>query len=148
MNELSKLSPRPGSRKDRKRVGRGPGSGLGKTAGRGVKGQKARSSRIRPGFEGGQSPMIRRVPVRGFNHYDPNPFAILNIADLEGFASGSEVTPEVLAEAGIIRKATQPVKLLGTGEVKASLKLRLHAFSKAAAEKITAAGGSVEVIGG
>jgi large subunit ribosomal protein L15 len=148
MNELSNLSPRPGSRKDRKRVGRGPGSGLGKTAGRGAKGQKARSSRIRPGFEGGQTPMIRRVPVRGFNHYDPNPFAILNVSDLSEFAAGSVITPEVLAEAGIIRKATLPVKLLGTGDVGVALVVKLHAFSKGAAEKIAGAGGSVEVIGG
>jgi large subunit ribosomal protein L15 len=147
MNELSNLKPKAGSRKDRKRVGRGPGSGLGKTAGRGVKGQKARSSRIRPGFEGGQTPLIRRSPIRGFKG-SPNPYSIVNVSDLNDFAAGTVVTPEVLAEAGLVRKANSLVKLLGTGDVSVKLILKVHACSKQAADKIAGAGGSVEVIGG
>ena len=97
-NELSHLAPRPGAQKDRKRVGRGPGSGLGKTAGRGVKGQKARTSIIRPGFEGGQTPLIRRTPIRGFSHAAFHiTYQIVNLADLAEFAAGTVVTPELFA---------------------------------------------------
>ena len=147
MNELSNLKPKAGSRKDRKRVGRGPGSGLGKTSGKGVKGQKARSSRIRPGFEGGQTPLIRRSPIRGFKG-SPNPYSIVNVSDLNDFPAGTEVTPELLAQVGFVRKPTALVKLLGTGDLSVKLVVRAHAVSKQAASKITGAGGSVEVIGG
>lgn len=148
MNELSRLSPRPGSRKPRKRVGRGPGSGTGKTAGKGTKGQKARSSRIRPGFEGGQMPMIRRVPARGFRAFDPVQWSIVNIADLNDFDAGTEISPEVLATAGLIRKPTDLLKILGDGEITVGLSVKAHKFSKSAEAKIAAAGGKVEVIGG
>lgn len=148
MNELSRLSPRPGSRKPRKRVGRGPGSGTGKTAGKGTKGQKARSSRIRPGFEGGQMPMIRRVPARGFRAFDPVQWSIVNLADLNDFDAGTEITPEVLATAGLIRKPTDLLKILGDGELSVKLSVKAHKFSKSAEAKIAAAGGKVEVIGG
>ncbi|MFO0746974.1 MAG: 50S ribosomal protein L15 [Myxococcota bacterium] len=144
MNELSRLSPRPGAHKDRKRVGRGPGSGLGKTAGRGSKGQKARTSIIRPGFEGGQTPLIRRSPIRGMNAFDPTHYALVNVIDLNEFAAGTVVTAEVLAEAGLIRKATDKVKVLGTGELKVKLTVKAHKFSKTAADKIKAKGGSAE----
>jgi large subunit ribosomal protein L15 len=148
MNELSRLSPRPGSRKPRKRVGRGPGSGTGKTAGKGTKGQKARTSRIRPGFEGGQMPMIRRVPARGFRAFDPVQWSIVNLADLNDFDAGTEITPEVLATAGLIRKPTDLLKILGDGELSVKLSVKAHKFSKSAEAKIAAAGGKVEVIGG
>lgn len=148
MNELSRLSPRPGSRKPRKRVGRGPGSGTGKTAGKGTKGQKARSSRIRPGFEGGQMPMIRRVPARGFRAFDPVQWSIVNLADLNDFDAGTEITPEVLATAGLIRKPTDLLKILGDGELSVKLSVKAHKFSRSAEAKIAAAGGKVEVIGG
>jgi large subunit ribosomal protein L15 len=149
MNELSNLAPRPGAQKDRKRVGRGPGSGLGKTAGRGVKGQKARSSIIRPGFEGGQTPLIRRTPIRGFNHAAFHvSYQIVNVADLADFAAGTVVTPELLAEVGLIRKADELVKILGAGELGQALTVQAHKFSKTAADKITAKGGTAEVLGG
>jgi large subunit ribosomal protein L15 len=148
MNELSRLSPVPGSRKNRKRVGRGPGSGTGKTAGRGTKGQKARSSRIRPGFEGGQMPMIRRVPIRGFRSFDPTLWSIVNVQDLNGFDAGTEITPEVLADAGLIRKPTDLLKILGTGDLSVKLNVKAHKFSKSAEAKIASAGGKAEVIGG
>jgi len=148
MNELSRLAPPPGSRKTRKRVGRGPGSGNGKTAGRGHKGQKARSSRIRPGFEGGQMPMIRRVPIRGFRPFDKTLWSIVNVEDLGRFEAGTVVTPELLAEAGVIRKASDLVKILGNGDLAVGVSVKAHKFSKAAEEKISAAGGSAEVIGG
>lgn len=142
MNELSKLAPRPGAQKDRKRVGRGPGSGLGKTAGRGVKGQKARTSIIRPGFEGGQTPMIRRTPIRGMNAFDPIHYSIVNVADLNEFAAGTVVTPALLAEHGIIRRAGDKVKVLGDGDLAVKLTVKAHKFSKAAEEKIKSKGGS------
>lgn len=147
MNELKNLSPRPGSQKDRKRVGRGPGSGLGKTAGRGTKGQKARSSIIRPGYEGGQTPLIKRIPIRGFSNdrFDFN-YAIVNVVDLNEFPAGTVVTPELLAETGLIRKASDPVKILGTGELGVKLTVKAHKFSKGAAEKIASKGGAAEVL--
>lgn len=147
MNELSKLSPRPGSQKPRTRIGRGPGSGKGKTAGRGQKGQKARSSRIRPGMEGGQIPIIRRSPKFGFTNFEfKTRYQIVNVADLAEFEEGTVVTPELLAEAGLVRKATERVKVLGDGELAAKLTVRAHKFSKSAAEKITAKGGTAEVL--
>jgi len=148
MNELSRLSPVPGSRKNRKRVGRGPGSGTGKTSGRGHKGQKARSSRIRPGFEGGQLPIIRRIPIRGFRPFDKTQWSIVNLADLNDFEAGTHISPEILAMAGIIRKPTDLLKILGDGELTVKLSITAHKFSKSAEAKITSAGGTVEVIGG
>lgn len=147
MNELKNLAPRPGARKDRKRVGRGPGSGLGKTAGRGTKGQKARTSIVRPGFEGGQTPMVRRSPIRGFSN-DPFrvTYSIVNVADLNEFPAGTVVTPQVLAEVGLVRKATDSIKVLGTGDLGVSLTVKAHKFSKGAEDKIKAKGGSVELL--
>lgn len=149
MNELSRLAPRPGAQKDRKRVGRGPGSGLGKTSGRGVKGQKARTSIIRPGFEGGQTPLIRRTPIRGFNHagFHIN-YQIVNLADLSEFAAGTVVTPELLQDAGLIRKADELVKILGGGEIGHKLTVQAHKFSKSAEDKIKAKGGAVQLLKG
>jgi large subunit ribosomal protein L15 len=149
MNELAKLAPRPGAQKNRKRVGRGPGSGHGKTAGRGTKGQLARSSRVRPAFEGGQTPLIRRIPIRGFSHAAFHvTYQVVNVADLAEFAAGSVVTPEVLAEAGLIRKADELVKVLGGGAVANKLTVRAHKFSKTAADKIKAKGGAAELLSG
>ena len=146
MNELSNLAPRPGARKDRKRFGRGPGSGHGKTAGRGQKGQNARTSKIRPGFEGGQTPLIRRIPIRGFNHFDPIRWSIINVVELDEFDAGTVVTPELLADRGIIRTARHPVKVLGDGDLSKKLTVRAHKFSKSALAKIAANGGTTEVL--
>jgi large subunit ribosomal protein L15 len=148
MNELSKLAPPPGATKNRKRVGRGPGSGHGKTSGRGTKGQKARSSRIRPGMEGGQTPLIRRSPIRGFNNYEFTiRYQIINVTDLVDFEEGTVVTPALLAEAGLIRKADERVKVLGDGELAHKLTVHAHKFSKSAEAKITSKGGTVELLG-
>lgn len=146
MNELSHLAPPPGAHKNRKRFGRGPGSGSGKTAGRGQKGQNARTSKIRPGFEGGQTPLIRRIPIRGFNHYDPIRWSIINIVELDEFDAGTVVTPELLADRGIIRTARHPVKVLGDGDLTKKLTVRAHKFSKSAIEKIAAKGGQTVVL--
>lgn len=147
MNELKNLAPRPGAHKSRKRIGRGPGSGLGKTAGRGVKGQHARSSIIRPGFEGGQTPLIRRSPIRGFSN-DPfrTTYVIVNISDLNVFAGGTEVTPELLVEKGLIRKASDKIKVLGNGELNVNVSVKAHKFSQSAQDKIVAKGGSTSVL--
>ena len=140
--KLHELSPAEGSTKKRKRVGRGPGSGLGKTAGRGSKGQKSRSGYSRRlGFEGGQMPLIRRVPKRGFTNNFRTRYAVVNLGSLEGFEG--EVTPESLLEAGLVRKG-MPVKILSGGECSSALKVSAHKFSKSAREKIEAAGGSCE----
>ncbi len=141
---LGSLTPPKGSRRARRRRGRGPGSGLGKTAGKGHKGQKARTGgKVRPGFEGGQMPLIRRVPKRGFT----NPFRVaaqvVNLRAL-GALSGKEVTPEVLVGLGMVRRADAPVKILGDGDAPAALIVRGLAVSKAARTKIEAAGGKVE----
>ena len=149
MNELSNLKPPKGSRKARKRVGRGPGSGTGKTAGRGQKGQKARAaSKKKPGFEGGQMPLQRRLPKRGFTPINRNDYAIVNVAALNAFEAGTEVTPELLASSGMIRKARDKVKILGNGDLSVSVSLKAHKISQSAADKVNAAGGSFEVIGG
>ena len=141
---LHELSPAEGSKKDRKRVGRGPGSGLGKTAGRGEKGQKSRSGYSRrPGFEGGQMPLIRRVPKRGFTNIFRTEYTVVNLAQLAGLEG--EIGPELLASRGLVR-AGRPLKVLGDGEVDSALTVRAHKFSKAARAKIEAAGGSVSVI--
>jgi large subunit ribosomal protein L15 len=149
MNELSNLKAPKGSRKARKRVGRGPGSGTGKTSGRGQKGQKARAaSKKKPGFEGGQMPLQRRLPKRGFTPLTRNDYAIVNVAALNAFDAGTEVTPELLAETGMIRKASDKVKILGNGDLTVSVSLKIHKISQSAADKVSAAGGSFEVLGG
>lgn len=142
--KLHDLTPAKGSKKDKKRVGRGPGSGLGKTAGRGHKGQRSRSGYSRrPGFEGGQMPLVRRVPKRGFTNIFRTEFAVVNLADLAELEG--EVTPESLAAAGRVRRG-RPVKVLGDGEIGRALTVKAHAFSASAREKIEAAGGTVEEI--
>jgi len=145
--KLHELKPAEGSTKSRKRVGRGNGSGLGNTAGKGHKGQNARSGGgVRPGFEGGQMPMIRRLPKRGFTNFFSKEYKVVNVADLEErFESGEEVTIESLFEVGLINKVQDGVKVLGDGELTKSLTVKVQKVSKTAAEKITAAGGKVEV---
>jgi len=142
---LHELSPAPGSKKDRKRVGRGPGSGLGKTAGRGEKGQKSRSGYSRrPGFEGGQMPLVRRVPKRGFTNVFRTEYATVNVGELAGREDlGERVDPEALAEKGLVRKG-RPVKVLGDGEIDRALTVAAHKFSKSARAKIEGAGGTCE----
>ena len=140
--KLHDLSPAKGSTQSRKRVGRGPGSGLGKTAGRGHKGQGSRAgSRMVPGFEGGQMPLIRRVPKRGFTNEFRVEYAVVNLEQLADL--GAEVTPELLREKGIVR-GSKPVKVLGDGEVKKAIRVVAHKFSKSARAKIEAAGGRCE----
>lgn len=145
--KLHELQPAPGSRKERNRVGRGQGSGNGKTAGRGSKGQKARSGGgVRLGFEGGQTPLFRRLPKRGFNNINRKEFAIVNLETLNRFEDGQEVTPVALLEAGIIKNELDGVKILGNGSLERKLTVKAAKFSKAAKEAIEAAGGTVEVI--
>jgi large subunit ribosomal protein L15 len=145
--ELNTLKPARGANRKTKRVGRGIGSGHGKTATRGYKGQLSRSgNRTRPGFEGGQMPLYRRLPKRGFTNIFRKEYAVVNLAALADFAAGTEVGPEILKEKGIIKNLRDGLKILGTGELQNALKVRAHRFSKSAAEKIAKAGGSVEVI--
>ena len=146
--DLSTLSPAPGSKKRRKRVGRGPSSGKGKTSGRGHKGQKSRSGYSRrPGFEGGQMPLSRRLPKRGFNHTGRHPFAEVNLDVLENaFDDGAEVTTDGLVERKLVKDLKGGVKVLGRGEVTKKLDLKVNAISAAARGKIEGAGGSVELI--
>ena len=145
--KLHELAPTPGSTKERKRIGRGHGSGNGKTAGKGHKGQKARAGHgMRPGFEGGQMPLQRRVPKRGFNNIFAQEWQAVNVAALEAFEDGATVDAAMLAEKKIIRKTGIPVKVLGNGKLTKNLTVKLNAFSAAATEKITAAGGKAEVI--
>lgn len=142
--KLHELQPASGSKRTRKRIGRGRGSGTGKTAGRGHKGQKSRSGyRRRAGFEGGQMPLIRRVPKRGFHNLFRRQYSVVNLAQLADMSG--EVTPESLAEAGLVRNDAR-VKILGDGELGAALTVRAHKFSRSAREKIEAAGGSCEEI--
>jgi len=146
MAELHDLSPSRGSHRNRKRVGRGPGSGLGKTAGRGQKGQKARTGgTVNPHFEGGQMPLHRRIPKRGFTNIHRVEYQVVNVRDLDAFEG--QVTAETLKGAGLIGNVRKPVKVLGQGEVTKALAVEAHAFSKSAKEKIEAAGGSVAVVG-
>ena len=145
--KLNTLKPAKGSRKDRKRVGRGPGSGTGKTSGRGEKGQKSRSGySAKRGFEGGQMPLHRRVPKRGFTNIFRVPFRTVNIDRLNDLPAGSTVTPESLQAAGLLKKGTTPVKILGNGELKVALTIHAHKYTGSAARKIEAAGGKAEVI--
>lgn len=146
--ELNTLRPAKGAKKPRKRVGRGPGSGTGKTAGRGHKGQKSRSGYSRRyGFEGGQMPLVRRIPKRGFTNIFRVEVQIVNLRDLERvFADGDSINPEVLAERGLIRKSEAPVKVLGSGSLSKKLTVHAHKFSSSAKSQIEAAGGSCEVV--
>ena len=145
MLDLSNLSPNPGSRKPRKRVGRGQGSGRGKTATRGHKGYKARSgSSIKPGFEGGQMPLQRRIPKRGFNNIFRKEFGIVNIQNLELFEVGAKVDRAALVEAGLVAKKFQLVKVLGNGELTKALTIAVDKLSESARKKIEAAGGTIE----
>ena len=145
---IHELKPAPGSKTSPKRVGRGIGSGLGKTAGKGHKGQKARSGGGKgPYFEGGQTPLQRRLPKRGFsNAVFRRVYAEVNIEDLNRFAPDSVITPELLRESGLVKQMYDGVKILGNGELKNALTVRAHGFSKSAAAKIEKAGGKVEVI--
>ena len=144
---LSNLKPARGSRHRKVRVGRGMGSKLGKTAGAGNKGQQSRRGYSRrPGFEGGQMPLHRRLPKRGFSAPFSKSFAVVNVESLNAFAAGETVTPETLNSHGIVRAVRDRVKVLGDGELKIALTVRAHAFSKSAQEKIAAAGGKVEVL--
>ena len=146
--KLHELQPAEGSKSSRKRVGRGTGSGLGKTSGRGHKGQNARSGGgVRPGFEGGQNPLYRRLPKRGFNNARfATEFAIVNLDQLNRFADGTEVTPELLLAEGVLRNPRDGVKILGNGDLTVKLTVKAHKFSQSAADKIQAAGGKTEVI--
>jgi len=145
--KLHDLKPAEGSVKAPLRKGRGTGSGLGKTAGRGHKGQKARSGGgVRPGFEGGQMPLVRRLPKRGFTNIFATVYSEVNLKDLEVFEEGTVVTPELLKKAGLVKKANDGVKVLGGGELTKKLTVRAHKFSKSAQEKIEASGGKAEVI--
>ncbi|HHX01083.1 MAG TPA: 50S ribosomal protein L15 [Firmicutes bacterium] len=144
---IHEIKPAPGSKISPKRVGRGIGSGLGKTAGKGEKGQKARSGGGKgPHFEGGQTPLQRRLPKRGFTNVFQKVYAEVNIEDLNRFAPDSVVTPELMRESGLVKKMYDGVKILGNGELKHALTVRAHGFSKSAAAKIEKAGGKVEVI--
>jgi len=143
--KLEELKPSAGSRKKSKRVGRGPGSGSGKTASKGHKGQKARSGGVKgPGFEGGQMPLQRRLPKRGFTNIFRKEYAVVNLRDLSDL-SGT-VTPETLVEQGLVKDLKAGLKVLGVGELKSGLTVRAHKFSKSAMDKIQAAGGKAEVI--
>ena len=144
---LHELSPAEGAAKKSKRVGRGHGSGWGKTAGKGHKGQKARSGgSIRPGFEGGQMPLQRRIPKRGFNNIFAKKIIAVNVAALEVFEDGTEVTAQTLVEKGIVKKAFDGIKILGNGSLTKKLTVKVNAFSESAKQKIEAAGGKAEVI--
>jgi large subunit ribosomal protein L15 len=145
--KLHEIKPSPGSTKRRKVVGRGRGSGRGTTAGRGGKGQTARTgSSIPAWFEGGQMPLIRRLPKRGFTNIFKKNYAIINIEILDRFESGQEVTPALLVSQGLIRSRNDGVKVLGTGALTKTLTVHAHKFSQSAAAKIEAAGGKVQVI--
>lgn len=144
---LSNLRPARGSRHRKVRVGRGIGSKLGRTAGKGNKGQKSRKGYSRKrGFEGGQMPLRRRIPKRGFHNHARLEYAVVNVEMLNAFAAGETVTPEVLRAMGMIREARASIKVLGDGELTAALTVQAHKFSKTAEEKITRAGGKVEII--
>jgi len=145
--KLQDLKPAEGSKKSPKRIGRGTGSGWGKTAGRGQDGQNSRSGGgTRPGFEGGQMPLYRRLPKRGFTNIFAKEYSCINVDRLNVFENGTEITQELLVEKRIIRKIHDGVKILGNGKLEKNLSVKVSKFSKAAAEKIEAAGGKVEVI--
>ena len=143
---LHELRPAEGSTSARKRVGRGSGSGIGKTAGYGHKGQKARSGSKKNGFEGGQMPIARRIPKRGFKNIFGTDYAIVNVADLNQFAEGTVVDAELLKATGLVKKVYAGVKVLGNGELTTKLTVKAAKFSKSAVEKIEKAGGKAEVM--
>ena len=145
--KLNELSPAKGARKNRKRVGRGTGSGLGKTSGRGHKGQKSRSGGNIPAwFEGGQLPLTRRLPIKGFTNYTRREYEVINLRDLERSGLEGTVTIAVLRAAGIVTRSKKPVKILGMGEVTKALDLKVNAISAKAREKIESAGGTIELV--
>ena len=144
--DLSNLSPAAGSTQNKYRKGRGHASGNGKTAGKGHKGQKARSGAPRPGFEGGQMPLYRRLPKRGFKNRNAKEYAVVNVATLNRFEDGAVVDIETLVETGIVAKVLDGVKILGNGDITKKLTVKATAFSAVAKEKIEAAGGTAEVI--
>lgn len=145
--DLSNLKPAIGSTKNKKRIGRGAGSGTGKTSGKGHKGQNARSGGgVKPGFEGGQMPLQRRLPKRGFFSMNKKDYVLVKIQDLEAFDADSVVDLEAMGKAGLVKKLADGVKILGDGELTKSLTVRAHKFSKSAIEKIEKAGGKAEVI--
>jgi large subunit ribosomal protein L15 len=145
--KLNELSPPKGSRRPRKRIGRGVGSGKGKTAGRGTKGYNSRSGGgVRPGFEGGQMPLHRRLPKRGFTNIFKKKVAVINIRDLSKFEKGSIVDEAALIRAGLVKGKRDGIKLLGHGEIKTPLTIKVNMLSKNAREKIIEAGGNVEVL--
>ena len=145
--KLNELQPSKGATKKRKRIGRGPGSGHGKTACRGTKGQNSRSGGgVPPGFEGGQMPLKRRLPKRGFTNIFKNRFAIVNIKDLNRFEKNAYVDASALLDSGIVNKVYDGIKILGDGTIDRPLTLKAHKFSKSAKEKIELAGGKVEVV--
>ena len=144
--KLHELSPAPGSTKESKRIGRGHGSGQGKTAGKGHKGQKARSGAPRIGFEGGQMPLYRRIPKRGFTNRNTKEIVGINLEALEVFENGATVSVETLIEQGIVKNPRDGVKILGRGELTKKLNVQANAFSASAKEKIEALGGTAEVI--
>lgn len=145
--KLHELKPAEGSRKERKRLGRGIGSGQGKTAGKGHKGQNARSGGgVRLGFEGGQTPLFRRLPKRGFTNINRKEYAVVNLDSLNIFEDGTEVTPVLLIETGLVKKELAGVKILAKGSLEKKLTVKAHKFSSAAEEAIKAAGGQTEVI--
>ena len=145
--KLHELKPAEGSRQERKRKGRGIGSGNGKTAGKGHKGQNARSGGgVRPGFEGGQTPLFRRLPKRGFTNINRKEYALVNLDVLNSFEDGTEVTPALLVETGVVKKEKAGIKILANGKLEKKLTVKAHKFSSAAKEAIEAAGGQTEVI--
>ncbi len=145
--KLHELSPASGSRQARKRLGRGVATGQGKTAGRGTKGQGSRSGGgVRPGYEGGQMPIHRRLPKRGFTNIFKKQIAVINVKDLNRFESGSDIDEVALVKQGLVKGRYDAIKLLGQGEIDRPVQIKVHAVSKSAQAKITAAGGTVEVI--
>ena len=146
--KLHELSPNEGAVKSKKRVGRGIGSGLGKTSGKGHKGQNARSGGgVRPGFEGGQLPLFRRLSKRGFNNYNfRTVYTVVNVGDLERFEDGTTVTIEMLKESGLVNKELDGIKILGNGKLTKKLTVKANKFSNTAKEKIESVGGKIEVI--
>lgn len=145
--KLHELKAPVGSTKNRKRRGRGTATGQGKTGGRGMNGQNSRSGGgVRLGFEGGQMPLYRRLPKRGFNNKWATLYTTINVGDLNKFEAGAEITPEILIEAGIVKQVIDGIKILGDGELNKALNIKAHKFTKTAAEKIVAAGGKAEVI--
>ncbi|MBP2079000.1 50S ribosomal protein L15 [Oceanobacillus polygoni] len=145
--KLHELKATEGTRKERNRVGRGTASGNGKTSGRGHKGQKARSGGgVRPGFEGGQMPLFQRLPKRGFTNINRKDYSIVNLDTLNRFEEGTEITPELLLEEGVVSKLNAGIKILGNGAIEKKLTVKAHKFSASAKEAIEAAGGQTEVI--